>query len=323
MVALTETRIVFLDRESLPDWVRFGQFRFPFQLIVHPCTTLDEVRERIREADIVITNKVPITGGDMEGAKRLRLIAVAATGTNMLDLESAKRQNIVVCNVRGYSKYSVPEHTFALMLALRRNLIPYRSSVIAGRWQQTKLFCYFDYPIGDLGGTTIGIFGRGTLGNAVARIAEAFGMTVLFAGRKHDGASAPDRTPFDEVLERADVLTLHLPLIPETRKMIGASEFARMVRNPILINTARSELVDEGDLHAALASGQISGAAFDVASPEPPPHDSALMKMTAYPNFILTPHVAWASRDAVQALVDQLVENIEFFMAGAPRNIVR
>lgn len=319
---MPDIRIVFLDRETLPDAVRFGRFRVPVELVTYPHTATEEVRDRIRDAEIVITNKAAIGRRDIEDAQRLRMIAVAATGTNMLDFDAIRERGIVVSNVRGYSKHSVPEHTFALMLALKRSLIPYRASVANGRWQQARQFCYFDFPITDLGGSTLGIFGGGTLGSAVARIGEAFGMTVLKAGRKGDPHPRPGRTPFDEVLERSDVLTLHLPLLPETRKLIAADEFGRMGRSPILINTARGGLVDEGDLHVALTSGQISGAAFDVAASEPPASDSMLMTLLSLPNFILTPHVAWASQGAIQALADQLTENIEFFIAGTPRNVV-
>ena len=314
--------IVFLDRETLPRGVRFGDFRFPFDLVSYERSATADVRARIRDADVVITNKVPISRDDLEGAERLRLIAVAATGTNMIDLRAAKDHGVIVSNVRNYSKHSVPEHTFALMLALRRSLVPYRASVTAGRWQEAQQFCYFDYPIVDLGGSTLGLFGSGALGSAVARIAEAFGMTVLIAGRKNDPQPAPGRVGFREVLERADVLSLHLPLLPETRNLIGAAEFAQMRRRPILINTARGGLVNESDLQAALISGQIAGAAFDVSAAEPPSADSPLMTLLEMPNFILTPHVAWASEGAIQALADQLTENIELFVAGTPRNIV-
>lgn len=315
-------RIVFLDRETLPETVRFSAFGFPHEITTYARTAPPEVGERIRDADIVVTNKVPIGRGDFEGAGRLRLVAVAATGTNMLDLEAAKERGIVVSNVRNYAKYSVSEHVFALILTLRRSIGAYRASVAAGRWQQAQQFCYFDYPIADLGGSTLGIFGGGALGSAVARLGEAFGMTVLMAGRKADKQPAPRRVAFDEVLERADVLSLHLPLLPETRNLIGAAEFAKMARRPLLINAARGGLVNEADLYAALVSGQIAGAGFDVASTEPPPTDSVLMKLLDLPNFILTPHVAWASQGAIQALADQLTENIELFVAGTPRNVV-
>ena len=315
-------RIVFLDRETLPGTIALRPFGFPAELTAYDRTRADEVRARIAEADIVITNKVPISREAMASAPRLRLIAVAATGTNMIDLGAARERGIVVSNVRNYAKHTVPEHTFALILALRRSLLQYRSSVAAGRWQEADQFCYFDYPIADLGGSTLGIIGGGALGSAVARLGQAFGMTTIFAGRKGDPQPREGRVPFAQVLERSDVLTLHVPLLPETRDLIGAAELALMKRRALLINTARGGLVNEVALYDALTSGRIAGAGFDVASAEPPPADHVLMKLLALPNFLLTPHVAWASEQAIQALADQLIENIELFMAGTPRNIV-
>ena len=315
-------RIVFLDRETLPGTIALRPFGFPAELTAYDRTRADEVRARIAEADIVITNKVPISREAMASAPRLRLIAVAATGTNMIDLGAARERGIVVSNVRNYAKHTVPEHTLALILALRRSLLQYRNSVAAGRWQEADQFCYFDYPIADLGGSTLGIIGGGALGSAVARLGQAFGMTTIFAGRKGDPQPREGRVPFAQVLERSDVLTLHVPLLPETRDLIGAAELALMKRRALLINTARGGLVNEVALYDALTSGRIAGAGFDVASAEPPPADHVLMKLLALPNFLLTPHVAWASEQAIQALADQLIENIELFMAGTPRNIV-
>lgn len=315
-------RIVFLDRETLPPEVRFGTFGFAADLVTFARTAPAEVAERIASADIVITNKVPISAADIATASRLRLIAVAATGTNMVDLAAARSRGVLVSNVRNYSAHSVPEHTFALMLALRRNILAYRASVAAGRWQDARQFCFFDHPIADLGGSTLGIIGGGTLGSAVARLGEAFGMEILIAGRKGEASPPQGRTPFAEVLARADVITLHLPLLPETRHLIGAPEFAAMARRPLLINAARGGLVDEIALRDALVGGQISGAGFDVAESEPPPPDSVLMQLLDRPDFILTPHVAWASRQSIQSLADQLTRNIEAYVAGEPRNLV-
>ncbi|TAM85224.1 MAG: D-2-hydroxyacid dehydrogenase, partial [Candidimonas sp.] len=251
-----------------------------------------------------------------------RMVAVAATGTDVVDLPTCAARGIVVSNVRGYAANTVPEHTFALIFALRRSIIAYRDSVRAGRWQQAGQFCYFDYPIRDLTGGTLGLIGDGVLGQAVAAIGRALGMRVIFAARK--GAMRPGAlyTPFEQVLARSDVISLHCPLTDQTRGMIGEPEFALMARKPLLVNTARGGLVDEAALERALRSGRLGGAGFDVTVPEPPPADSTLMRLLDLPNFILTPHVAWASAEAVQALADQLVENIEAFQRGAPRNIV-
>lgn len=315
-------RIVFLDRDTLSPETVVRPPSFVHEMIIHARTRPDQVAERIRDADIVITNKAPVRADALAQATRLKLIAVAATGTDIIDLAEARARDIAVCNIRNYARHTVPEHSFALMLALRRSIVPYRQSVIEGRWQQAAQFCYFDYPIADLGGATLGIIGHGTLGQSVGKIAEAFGMTVLAAGRRGATDLKPDQTAFDEVLKRSDVITLHCPLTPETRGLISAREFALMERKPLLINTGRGGLVDELALEEALDAGQISGAGFDVTDGEPPAADSPMMRIASRENVILTPHVAWASREAIQALADQLIENIELFSAGTPRNLV-
>ncbi len=314
--------IVFLDRESLSPETRLRAPDFPHRLTVHERSTADEVAARIAGADIVITNKVPVRADAIAAAPRLRLIAVCATGTDMVDVKAAAARGVVVSNVRNYATDTVPEHVFALIFALRRSLLPYRDSVRAGRWQTASQFCFLDHPIRDLAGSTIGIVGRGSLGGAVADIARAFRMEVLFAGRKGDPAPAAPYVPFADMLRRSDIITLHLPLKPETRNLIGAAEFDAMERRPLLINASRGGLVDELALGEALRSGRIAGAGFDVATAEPPPANHPLMQLLDLPNFILTPHVAWASREGQQALADQLVDNIDAFWRGAPRNVV-
>ncbi len=314
--------IVFLDRESLSPETHLREPDFPHRLTVHERTGADEVAARIRDAEIVITNKVPIGAAAIAAAPKLRLIAVCATGTDMVDVKAAKAGGVVVSNVRDYATTTVPEHVFALIFALRRSLLAYRDSVRSGRWQTSSQFCFLDHPIGDLAGSTIGIVGRGSLGRAVADIARAFRMEVLFAGRKGDPAPSEPYVPFDVMLRRSDIVTLHCPLTPGTRNLIGAAELAAMERRPILINASRGGLVDEIALGAALRSGRIAGAGFDVATAEPPPADHPLMALLELPNFILTPHVAWASREGQQVLADQLVDNIEAFRRGTPRNVV-
>ncbi|HLP67444.1 MAG TPA: D-2-hydroxyacid dehydrogenase [Rhizobium sp.] len=316
------TRIVFLDRDTLSPETTLREPEFAHDLVLYGRSTPEEVLSRIADADIVITNKAPIRADAIAGATRLKLIAVAATGTDCVDLAACRKAGITVCNIRDYATNTVPEHTFALMLALRRSIVPYRQSVIDGRWQEARQFCFFDHPISDLSGSTLGIVGHGALGRSVARIAEAFGMTVLVADRKGAGVPPAGRTAFDEVMRRSDVVTLHCPLNAETRGIIAAREFALMERKPILINTGRGGLVDEQALAAALDAGQIAGAGFDVTDGEPPALDSPMMRITGRPNVILTPHVAWASRQAIQALADQLVENVELFQRGTPRNVV-
>jgi glycerate dehydrogenase len=315
-------RVVFLDRATLAKEIELRPLAFPHELVLHEATTPDQVVERIADADIVITNKAPVRAAALARASRLRLIAVAATGTDVVDLEACKAKGIVVTNIRNYAINTVPEHTFALLLALRRSIVAYRQSVADGAWQRAGQFCYFDYPIRDLAGSTLGVIGDGVLGQAVADLGRAFGMKVLFSTYKGVSGMGPLYTAFEDVLRRSDVITLHAPLMPSTRNMIGAAEFALMERRPLLINTARGGLVDEDALCKALESGQIAGAGFDVVTKEPPPPDHPFMRLLSHPNFILTPHVAWASREAVQGLADQLIENVELGWRGTPRNVV-
>lgn len=316
---MRELSIVFLDRETLSPETRLRAPSFPHRLTVYAHTAPDEVAGRIADADIVISNKVPVRREAIAGARRLRLIAIAATGSDPIDLAACREAGVTVCNVRDYATRTVPEHIFALILALRRSIVAYRQSVIDGRWQESGKFCFFDHPISDLAGSTLGIFGSGSLGSSVARLGEAFGMRVLFAGRKGT-AGGEGRAPFEEVLAESDVISLNCPLTAETRGLIGRAEFERMTRRPLLINASRGGLVDEEALVEAIETGRIAGAGFDVTSPEPPSADSPLMRIAERPNVIVTPHVAWASREAIQALADQLVENIELFVAGRPRN---
>jgi glycerate dehydrogenase len=318
----TIRRIIFLDRETLPDEIILKSFAFPNDLTVYQGTLPGEVAGRIAEADIVITNKVPVSGQALQSAPRVKLIAVAATGTDIIDIEACRKRGIVVSNIRNYAINTVPEHTFALILTLRRSVLSYRDSVLKGRWQEAGQFCFFDHPIRDLAGSTLGVIGDGVLGKAVADLGKAFGMRVLFSDYKGTTGMGPLYTPFEQVLRQSDVITLHTPLIPTTRNMIGAAEFAVMERRPLLINAARGGLVDEDALAEALGEGRLAGAGFDVATIEPPPKDHVLMRLLEMPNFILTPHVAWASREAIQSLADQLVDNVAAFVAGKPKNIV-
>ena len=297
-------RVVFLDRDTISPETVLRELSFSHELEVFDRTTAEQVAVRITDADIVITNKAPVRGAALEGAKRLRLVAVAATGTDVVDVKAANARGVTVSNIRNYAVNTVPEHTFALLLALRRSVVAYRESVARGRWREAAQFCYFDHPIRDLAGSTLGVIGDGVLGKAVAKLGEAFGMKVLFSDYKGTTGMGPLYTPFADVLRLSDVITLHTPLMPSTRNLIGAPEFAAMTRKPLLINTARGGLVDEAALAVALRTGQITGAGFDVVTTEPPPDDHPLVQLLELPNFILTPHVAWASQEAIQGLAD-------------------
>ena len=316
-------QIVFLDRATLPETVTVRAPGFSHTLHTYEHSHYTELPERIANADVIITNKVRLDRAALEAAPRLKLIAVAATGTDVVDLQAAKDQGVLVCNIRNYAINTVPEHTFALILALRRSIIAYHHAVRQGRWAASGQFCFFDYPVRDLAGSTLGVIGDGVLGKAVANIAHSFRMNVLFSDYKGTTGMGPLYTPFEEVLRKADILTLHSPLLDSTRNMISAPEFALMERKPLIINTARGGLVDENALAQALEANMISGAAFDVVTQEPPAPDHPFMRLLERPDFILTPHVAWASSEAIQALADQLIDNIEAFEAGVPRNIVQ
>lgn len=315
-------KIAFLDRSTLSPQTTLRLPFFKHELVCYENTQANEIAHRIADADIVITNKVKLSAEALQQAPRLKLVAVAATGTDNIDLNACAERGITVSNIRNYAGNTVPEHTFALIFALRRSICAYRESVGAGKWQESAQFCYFDYPIRDLAGSTLGIIGDGALGNAVATIARALGMKVLFSAFKGHAGMGSLYTSFDDVLARSDIITLHCPLTAETRNMMGAEEFEKMERKPLIINTARGGLVDEEALAKALRSGRISGAGFDVVSVEPPPAEHPFMALLAMPNFILTPHVAWASQEAIQGLADQLIDNVEAFVRGAPVNRV-
>jgi glycerate dehydrogenase len=277
------------------------------------------VRERIAEAEIVITNKVVLDEGSLGTAKQLKLICIAATGTNNVDLEAARRRGITVCNVRGYTTPSVVEHVFALLLALMRHLPEYHRAVRSGRWQRSVHFSFIDFPIHELRGKVLGIVGYGELGRAVARVAEAFGMRVMIAERPAMATRA-GRVALSELLPTVDVLTLHCPLTAETRGLIGARELQLMKRGAVLINTARGAIVDELALLEAVRSRHLGGAGVDVLSQEPPV-DNPLLSADV-PNLIVTPHIAWASRESRQRLINELAANIQAYLQGRPRNVV-
>ena len=312
-------RIVFLDRSTLQATVRRPAFEHTWQ--EYPTTAAGTLAERLRDATIAITNKVPLRAETLRGLPKLRMIAVAATGYDVIDVDYCRSHGIAVANIRNYALHTVPEHAFALITALRRNLLAYRRDVEQGRWQQVEQFCFFDYPIRDLYGATLGIIGEGVLGQGTARIARGFGMQVLFADHAPPKAPEVVFTPFDEVLAQSDVISLHVPLTAETRHMIGPEQLRKMKRTAILINTARGGLVDEQALAQALREGVIAGAGFDVLTKEPPREGNPLLELRL-PNFILTPHVAWASDGAMQFLADQLIDNIEAFVGGRPQNLL-
>ena len=306
-------RIVFLERGTLVADI--GRPGFAHEWREYEATRAEQVVERLRGATVAITNKLALGEAELAELPELKLIAVAATGTDNIDLAACRRRGITVTNVRGYAVTTLPEHVLMLMLALRRNLPGFQADVRAGAWAAAPQFCLHTRSINDLHGTTLGVVGYGTLGQAVARLARAVGMNVLAAERRDAAVVRAGRTPFAEVLGTSDVLTLHAPLNEETRHLIGAAELRRMKPSALLINCGRGGLVDEAALVAALSAGVIAGAGVDVLSREPPSAGNPLLEVDL-PNLIVTPHVAWASRQAMQALADQLIANIEAFVRG-------
>ena len=279
--------------------------------------TPDEIVERLKDATIAIINKVPMRADVLKQLPKLKLIAVAATGTDVVDKAYCKEHDITVVNIRNYAFNTVPEHVIALIFALRRNLLTYVKDVQDGVWNKSSQFCFLTHPIRDIAGSTLGIVGYGALGKSIGKRAEALGMKVL----AYDIFPQPGLTDFETILKESDIITLHVPLTPETKNMIGEKEFERMKPTAILINTARGGLVDEAALAKALKAGTIAGAGFDVLTVEPPKDGNILLDKTI-PNLIVTPHVAWASKEAMQILADQLIDNIEAFVAGKPQNVV-
>jgi glycerate dehydrogenase len=313
------TRVVFLDRASVKAQVRKPACATEY--VEYQATAPHEIVPRLEGATVAILNKVPMRSETLERLPQLKLIAVAATGYDVVDVAYCKARGIAVANIRNYAIHTVPEHAFALILALRRNLLAYRADVEQGVWNKSEQFCFFTHPIGDLHGSTLGIIGEGAIGQGTAAIGRAFGMRVLFADHPPPKAAGVTFTPHEQVLAQADVLSLHCPLTPETRNLIDLAALRKMKRNALLINTARGGLVDEAALIQALEEGLIAGAGFDVLTVEPPRNGHPLLDVRRH-NFILTPHIAWASDGAMQFLADQLIDNIELWHAGTPQHLV-
>ena len=311
--------VVFLDRESLKAKVRKPAQAESY--VEHAKTSLDEVVAKLQGATVAITNKVPLRAETLKQLPQLKMIAVAATGYDVIDVPYCKEHGIAVANIRNYAVHTVPEHAFALILALRRNILAYRQDVEAGVWQKSDQFCFFTHDIGDLHGATLGIIGEGAIGQGTAAIARGFGMKVIFADHEPPKMPGVEFTPFEQVLAESDVISMHCPLTPSTRNLIGLEQMRRMKRNALLINTSRGGLVDEAALIQALDEGLIAGAGFDVLTTEPPKNGHPLLDVRR-PNFILTPHVAWASDGAMQFLADQLIDNIDRWAEGQPQHLV-
>lgn len=311
---------VFLDSEGLDDFSLDDLAKECSALKVFRTTAPAEVPERIADANLLIVNKVRITRHHLLSTPCIRLICVVATGTDIIDLQAAKELGITVCNCQAYGTDSVVQHVFATILALHTNLLSYHAAVRDGRWQSAHQFCFLDYPIIELKGKNLGIVGFGTLGQAIANMGRAFGMKIIIARRP--GNPPDNRPPLAEMLPEVDILSLHCPLTDHTRNLIDSKAIALMKSTAFLINAARGGLVDEAALAEALIAGKISGAAVDVLSCEPPREGNPLLG-PHIPHLILTPHIAWASREARLRILKQTTENIQAFKAGAPVRVVK
>ncbi len=322
---MKKSTALFLDKASLyPDDLDFSALSGVADWQWFDNVNTADIEHCLEDAEILVTNKVPVTSDVISSSKRLKLICVAATGVNNVDRDAAKKQGVQVCNVRGYATSSVVQHVFSLLLTLNRNLFSYKKSVAGGDWSRSDFFCYFGEPISELQGKTIGIVGYGELGQAVAKVARCFGMNVLIAHSHKVGGKTDlreERTDLNTLLATSDVVSLHCPLTEENRHMIGKNEFAAMKPDAILVNTARGGLIDEPALLYALENNHIGAAALDVLEQEPPSVNNALIRYQA-DNLIITPHIAWASRESRQRLVDEIAENIRAYQQGRPRNIV-
>ena len=316
-------RSVFLDYATVSlndDLDASALLRAMPTLELRSHTAQGQVDEAIAGADVVLMNKLRITREVIERTPSLKLVALAATGTNNVDLEAARERGVAVCNLHDYCTASVVQHTMGALLLLTHKLREYDALVRSGAWQRGEQFCLLDYPIRELTGRKLGIVGYGTLGKGVARAAQVFGMEVLVANRP-GGARVAGRLDLDELLPVVDVLSVHCPLTPATQGMIGAAQIARMKRDAVLINTARGALVDSAALADALRAGRLGGAAIDVL-PQEPPVDGNPLLAGDIPNLIVTPHIAWAARESRQRCIDEMAANVEDFRRGGRRGRV-
>jgi len=309
-------KIIILDGYAEnPGDLSWDGFAALGELTVYDHTPADQIIPRIGDAEIVITNKTPVSAQTFEACPSIRYVGVLATGYNVVDIEAARRRGVVVANVPAYSTASVAQHVFALLLELCHHVGHHNAAAQQGRWTTSRDFCFWDYPLIELAGKTMGIIGYGRIGRAVAEIARAFGMKVL-ACRAHGGE---DTVALEDVLRSSDVISLHCPLTADNTGMISRDAIAMMKDGVIIINTARGPLIDEPALREALLSGKVLGAALDVVSVEPIPADHPLLGLE---NCLITPHIAWAPKESRQRLMDVAVENLRSFLNGTPANNV-
>jgi glycerate dehydrogenase len=316
-------KIVVLDGHTLnPGDLNWDKLFELGEVVLHDRTPVDKIIERSLGAEVLITNKTPLTEETLNRLPDLRYIGVLATGYNVVDTVTAKKRNIIVTNVPAYSTMSVTQLTFALLLELCHSVQRHSDSVMKGKWSESVDFSYWDFPLIELSGKTLGIIGFGTIGKKVADIATLFGMNIIAASRHRTDESVRKNfrwAEIGEVLEQADVVSIHCPLTPDTKGLINAESLKKMKRSAFLINTSRGPVVVEQDLADALNNGIIAGAGIDVLSTEPPAKDNPLFKAK---NCLITPHIAWATKEARVRLMDEAVNNVAAFIDGKPLNVV-
>jgi glycerate dehydrogenase len=311
-------RIVILDAHTAnPGDLSWGPVEALGPCTIHDRTPADQILARAADAEAIVTNKTLLDRGTIASLADVRVISVLATGYNVVDVAAARDRGIAVCNVPEYATPNTAQATWALILELTNRVGELSASVHAGRWSKSPDFCYWDGELVELAGRTLGIVGYGRIGRTVAAIGRAFGMRIL-AHRRTPGPDA-ECVDLETLLRESDVVSLHCPLTPETQGLIDARRLALMKPTALLVNAARGPLVVEADLAAALDAGRIAGAALDVLSIEPPPASNPLLTAK---NCIITPHVAWATRDARRRLIEATAENLRAFAAGRPRNVV-
>ena len=318
---MNNLRAVFLDKASLyPGDLDFTALEDLAEWQWFDKANPGDIAHSLQQAEVIVSNKVVLDRALIGRCDDLKLICVAATGYNNIDIEASKERGIKVCNARAYATASVVQHVFSLLLSLNRKLSSYQRAAIDGHWSQSDFFCYFGEPISELAGKTLGIIGYGELGKHVAKVAEGFGMDVIIA-RRNDADKREGRVALERLFREADVISLHCPLTSDNYHMISANELSMMKSTAILINTARGGLIDEPALLEALKNNEIAAAGLDVLEHEPPTMGDALVNYHA-DNLIITPHIAWASREARQRLVNEITMNIRAFQAGQLRNVI-
>lgn len=310
-------KMVFLERDSLPGTELGNWLQLPVQLQCYASTLPSEVLNRAHSADILVVNKVQLNATMLAQLPQLRLICVTATGVNNIDLAAARALGILVCHAKDYALQAVPQHAMAMLLALVNQILPYQQAIRAGQWSSSPMFCLLDYPIRQLANMKFCVLGYGGLGQATARLAAAFGMQVLIAERPDAKVIRPGRFSFRQALAEADVLSLHCPATADNHHLLNTERLSWLKTDAIVLNTARGSLIDSQALVAALRNGKLAGAALDVLDVEPPPADHPLLQADI-PGLLLSPHVGWASQQAMQALINQTTENIQAFLAGSP-----